>query len=321
MTSRHLVDPALLPILDQSFVWELNAETLPLIRAEGSVMAAEQAATAPPATDLDISERTVPGPSGAPDVRVLVYFPRHAPRPLPALLWIHGGGYVMGSADESDLKARDLAREVHCAVVSVDYRLPPETPHPGPIEDCYAALAWLHEQAASLDIDPLRIAIGGSSAGGGLTAALALLARDRGAVPLTFQLLVYPMLDDRTGSTAEPHPYAGEYQWTAAYNRFGWSSLLGREPGEQDVSPYSAAARAQDLAGLPPAYLSVGALDLFLDEDLEYARRLIRAGVPTELHVYPGAYHGYLAVPDAWMSRAEAANAQSALRRALWPSP
>jgi hypothetical protein len=142
-------------------------------------------------------------------------------------------------------------------------------------------------------VDPTRIAIGGASAGGGLAAALGLLARDRGEVPLAFQLLIYPMLDDRTVTAAEPHPFTGEFVWTPQANYFGWRALLGQEPGSPDVSPYAAAARAESLEGLPPTFISVGTLDLFLEEDLEYARRLIRAGVPTELHVYPGAFHGF----------------------------
>lgn len=317
MTTRHLVDPALTPLLDMFPALPLTRETLPQVRADMAAMAAQMAPAAPTFSDVETTERTVPGPEGAPDVRVFVSVPERAPRPLPGLLYIHGGGYVLGSAEAEETKA--IAREVACAVVSVDYRLAPETPHPGPVEDCYAALKWLHAHARELEVDPTRLAIGGGSAGGGLAAALGLLTRDRGEIPLAFQMLVYPMLDDRTGSTANPHPYTGEFIWTPELNRFGWASLLGRDPGGDDVSPYAAAARANNLAGLPPTYISVGSLDLFLEEDLEYARRLIRAGVPTELHVYPGAYHGYDLVPDAWMSQAEARNTQDALRRALHP--
>jgi acetyl esterase/lipase len=185
-------------------------------------------------------------------------------------------------------------------------------------EDCYAALKWVYTHARDLGVDAARIAIGGESAGGGLTASLALLTRDRGEVPLVFQLLIYPMLDDRTGTLADPHPYTGEYIWTADSNRFGWKALLGQEPGGPDVSPYAAAARAQHLEGLPPAFIGVGTLDLFLEEDLEYARRLIRAGVPTELHVYPGAYHGFLLlVPGARVSQSFARDYLNALTRAF----
>lgn len=317
--SRHLVDPVLVPLLDQNPPIQLSAETLPRLRAERKAMAAQLAAEALPATDIEVREQFVPGRDGAPDVRVLIYLPKHAPRPLPGLLWMHGGGYVVGSADEVDLSVKAVVREARCAAVSVDYRLAPESRHPCPVEDCYAALAWLHSHADGLEVDARRLAIGGASAGGGLAAALGLLARDRGEVPLAFQWLIYPMLDDRTVVASEPHPYTGEFMWTRESNHFGWSALLGCEPGGESVSPYAAAARAKHLEGLPPTYISVGALDLFLEEDLEYARRLLRAGVPTELHVYPGAYHGYQGVSQAWMSLAETRNSVEALRRALHP--
>jgi acetyl esterase/lipase len=250
-------------------------------------------------------------------VRVLVYLPKSAPRPLSALLWIHGGGYVIGSADGDDAQVKSIVDAVGCAAVSVDYRLAPETPHPGPVEDCYAALRWLHGHATELGVDPGCIAIGGASAGGGLAAGLGLLARDRREVPLAYQLLIYPMVDDRTVTAADPHPYTGEFIWTGDANRFGWASYLGQEPGGAETSPYAAAARAESLAGLPPTYLCVGALDLFLEEDLEYARRLMREGVPTELHVYPGAFHGFNMAADAAVSRAYTRDFLDALGRAL----
>ena len=318
MTTRHLVDPELDPALDQFPDFAFTTETLPQIRAAEAEMLAQEAAGLPAYPDIEVTERTVPGPEGAPEVRVLVYIPKNASRPLPALLWIHGGGYVIGTADRDDANVKAIVQQVGCAAVSVDYRLAPETPFPGGIEDCYAALTWLHEQASELGVDPGRLAIGGASAGGGLAAALGLLARDRGQVPLAFQLLIYPMIDDRTAATADPHPYTGEFVWTPQSNLFGWWALLGQNPGGDEVSPYAAAARAENLAGLPPTYVSVGSLDLFLEEDLEYARRLMRAGVPTELHVYPGAYHGYSMTPSAWVSRAEERNSQEALRRALF---
>jgi acetyl esterase/lipase len=317
MSSRHLVDPELDPILDQFPDFAFSTESLPQIRATAAAMLAEETAGLPAFPDIDVTDRTVPGPEGAPDVRVLIYVPKDVPRPMPALLWIHGGGYVIGSADGDDASVKALVQQVGCAAVSVDYRLAPETPFPGGIEDCYAALRWLHEGAGELGVDPSRLAIGGASAGGGLAAALGLLARDRAQVPLAFQLLIYPMLDDRTAATKDPHPYTGEFVWTPNSNLFGWWALLGQDPGGDEISPYAAAARAENLAGLPPTYISVGSLDLFLEEDLEYARRLMRAGVPTELHVYPGAYHGYNMTPTAWVSRTEERNSREALRRAL----
>jgi acetyl esterase/lipase len=317
MTTRHLVDPELVEILDTFPALDFTPESLALVRAslkEGSAQAFVDLPTFP---DIAVSEHFVPGSQGAPDVRVLVYLPTNVSTPLPALLWIHGGGYVIGSADEDAPQATSIVSAVGCAVVSVDYRLAPETPHPGPVEDCYAALTWLYTHAEELGVDTTRIALGGPSAGGGLTAGLALLTRDRGEVPLIFQLLIYPMLDDRTVTSAEPHPYTGEYVWTPGANRFGWTSLLGQEPGGPGVSPYAAAARADHLEGLPPTFICVGSLDLFLEEDLEYARRLTRAGVPTELHVYPGAFHGFNMVADAWISQRFVHDQLDALTRAF----
>lgn len=316
MTTRNLVDPELVEMLDQFPVLTLTTESLPHMRALLAELARQPPAELPDLSALSVSERHVPGAQGAPDVRVLLYQPA-ASAPLPALLWIHGGGYVLGSADQDDLLVKSLVSSVGCVAVSVDYRLAPETPFPGAVEDCYAALRWLYTQASELGVDATRLAIAGASAGGGLAAALGLLTRDRGEVPLAFQLLIYPMLDDRTAAVTEPHPYVGEYVWTPEANRFGWAALLGREPGGSDVSPYAAAARAQRLEGLPPTYLSVGSLDLFLEENLEYARRLMRAGVPTELHVYPGAFHGFNMVTGAQVSRAFVRDQLAALTRAL----
>jgi acetyl esterase/lipase len=317
MDTRHLVDPELVAMLDVFPALSLSTEALPQMRTMLKETMAQMKAAQPEFPDIAVSERRIPGPPGAPDVRVLVYLPKNVATPTPALLWIHGGGYVLGSADEEELNVKRIISATGCAAVSVDYRLAPETPHPGPVEDCYAALKWLHAHANELGVDATRIAIGGASAGGGLTAALALLTRDRGEVPLVFQLLIYPMLDDRTATVKEPHPYTGEFVWTADANRFGWAALLGKEPGGPDVSPYAAAARAERLEGLPPAFINVGTLDLFLEEDLEYARRLMRAGVPTELHVYPGAYHGFNMVADANVSQAFTRDYLNALTRAF----
>lgn len=316
MTTRHLVDPELVALLDQVSDSVLTAEVVRQSRA----MISQAPVNVSPSSALSVSERFIPGPEGAPDVRVLVYLPTSVQEPLPVLLWLHGGGYVMGSADAEDLRVKNVVSALGCAAVSVDYRLAPETPHPGPLEDCYAALQWLAMHADELLIDPHRIAVGGTSAGGGLAAALALLARDRGSVSLVCQCLLAPMLDDRTCTLVQPHPYTGEFIWTPQANRFGWTALLGQEPGGADVSPYAAAARAQHLEGLPSTIITVGALDLFLEEDLEYARRLMRAGVPTELHIHPGAYHGFILVPDARVTQAAWRDQLAALQRAFDPS-
>lgn len=246
-----------------------------------------------------VQDRTIPGPAGAPDVRVLIYAPPGEPAGRrPAILHIHGGGYVIGRADLGDIPNRMLALALGCVVVSVDYRKAPETVWPGPIEDCYAALTWMVGNADALGIDPARIAVAGESAGGGHSAAVAIyarnMARKNGSGPtFCFQLLDSPMLDDRTGTTSDPHPHVGEFIWTPARNRFGWKSLLGMEPGGPDVPAEMVPARVEDYSDLPPAFVHVGALDLFLEEDMEYVRRLTRAGIPAELHVIPGAYHGF----------------------------
>jgi triacylglycerol lipase len=290
--SRRLVAPELLPFLDAMPRMELSVEILPVIRAGAAAM------PPPPLTpELEAvrrEERHVPGAPGDPDVRVLVYTPPGAAAGLrPAYLQIHGGGFVLGTAEMSDLANRMFCAGLDCIVVAVDYRLAPDTPFPGAVNDCHAALRWLAANASALGVDPTRIAIGGESAGGGHAAALALRVRDEGKIPLCLQLLDAPMLDDRTGTGADSHPFAGEFVWRPESNRFGWRCLLGREPGGPAVPAGAVPARAEDLGGLPPTFIIVGALDLFAEENMEYARRLMRAGVPTELHLVPGAYHGY----------------------------
>lgn len=248
-----------------------------------------------PLRAITCEEVFVPGASGAPDVRVLVYRPPDdgSERLRPAVLHMHGGGYVLGSPELNDNGNRAMTLALGVVVVSVDYRLAPETPWPGPLQDCYAVLSWLAAGAAELGIDANRIAIAGESAGGGHAAALALLARDKGGPGIQLQLLDSPMLDDRTGSQGDPHPCNGKFVWTAESNRFGWSALLGGKDAGDGVPKDAIPARTGDLTGLPPTFISVGALDLLLDESLEYTRRLARAGVPVELHVIPGAYHGF----------------------------
>lgn len=309
--TRRLVDPELLPALDGIPSFDVSAETLHDLRAglAGFLPPPESYARA----DVAIEHRVVPG---EPDVPVIVYRPA-GPGPHPVYLAIHGGGYVLGSAADTGMACVRTAAEVGCIVVSPDYRLAPEAPAPAAVEDCHRVLQWLHAEADALGIDRARIAVGGESAGAGLAAALALLARDRGSVPLCFQLLIYPMLDDRTVTRPGGNPHVGEFVWTRQANAFGWRSLLAREPGGEGVSPYAAAARAEDLSGLPPAYVSVGALDLFLEEDLDYARRLMHAGVPVELHVWPGAFHGYEIAAGADVSIRSEAERRAALRRAF----
>jgi triacylglycerol lipase len=316
LASRHLVDPELLPLLDM-------LEALIPSPIDAANLAEQRARSLPlpePGDDgVLIETRMVPGPAGAPDVGLRIYRPSGASGALPVIYHIHGGGYVLGSAETSEPICRPLVAELGCALVSVDYRLAPETPHPGPVEDCYAGLAWLFDNAVAEGFDPARIGVKGESAGGGLAAALALLARDRGRYQLAFQHLIYPMLDDRTGSGTDTHPHVGEFVWQLPSNRFGWASLLGQTPGGPNVSPYAAPARATNLAGLPPTFIYVGTLDLFLEEDIDYARRLLHAGVPVELHLLPGAFHAFELQADAAIARQAGQLSVAALRRFLAP--
>jgi len=313
---RDLIDPSLLPGLDFVPVLELTNESLPAVRAGIEQMSA--VAPEPQDSGVDWREERITAPAGH-ELAVRIYRPSDAAGVLPAVLHIHGGGYVMGSVAINHLSNIELARSASALIVSVDYRLAPETVAPGAVEDCYAALQWLHESAEQLGIDRARIAVRGESAGGGLAAALALLARDRGGPAIAHQNLIYPMLDDRTCITRLP-AHLGAFVWTPQANAFGWRSLLGQEPGSADISPYAAPARADDLAGLPPAFICVGALDLFLVEDMDYARRLIEAGVAAELHVYPRAHHAFDVLPDAPPVRQMKRDAVAALRKALHPA-
>lgn len=224
-----------------------------------------------------------------PPVSVRVHRPRGIEGRLPCIYWMHGGGLVLGRNVGDDPRFDRWCAQLGCVGVSVEYGLAPECKYPGPLEDCYAGLQWVHAQAEELGIDARRIGIGGASAGAGLAAGLALLARDRGELAVAFQALIYPMIDDRqiTVSSQWNDPV-----WPPSANRYGWDSYLGDLKGTE-VPGYAAAARATELQGLPPTYISVGALDGFADEDIEYANRLRHAGVPVQMHVYANAPHGF----------------------------
>lgn len=234
----------------------------------------------------------LPGKHGQADLRLRVY--RSAPKyePTPALLWLHGGGYVIGRPEMDDRVCIQYTLELGISVVSVDYRLSPEHPFPAGLEDGYTSLEWMVSHAQQMGLDSKRIAIGGASAGGGLAAALVQLAVDRKQINPIFQLLVYPMLDDRsvmrTNTNESSYPV-----WNQKSNRFGWESYLGQECGAEDVPIYSVPARRADLSGLPPAWIGVGTEDLFHDEDAAYARRLQEQGVDCEFHPVAGAFHGF----------------------------
>jgi acetyl esterase/lipase len=316
VSTIELVDPDLRDALVQGpLLPPLTAETLMQRRAA----ALTQVAAAPIQNlpDIAASEIHVESAFSAKPIRVLTYRPIASDEPLPAIVHIHGGGFVMGAPEMKDAENRFFASELKCAIYSVDHRLAPESPHPAPVEDIYSVFVWLHANAGQLGLDPARIGIKGESGGGGFAAAAALFARDRHGPKFAFQHLIYPMIDDRSAVRKDLHPYVGEFIWTQENNYFGWRSLLGKEPGSADVSPYVAAARATDVSGLPPTYISVGGLDLFLEENMIYADRLSRAGVPVELHVYPGAYHGFYRVTNARVTKQAERDTREALRRFL----
>lgn len=309
------VDPELRPALEMFPPDLLDLNNIPATRIKLAEMFGML--PAPVIEGVTSEDVYVPGPPGDPEVLVRVYQPANRPATLPGLLWIHGGGYVLGSMADDDARVRQLTKNINAVVVSVDYRLAPEYPFPAPVEDCYAALKWLAANAGQLGVDSERIAIAGASAGGGLTAGLALLARDRAEVKVAFQLPIYPMIDDRN-ITPSSQAITEPRVWNRQSNLLGWQAYLGLEPGGEEVSPYAATTRATDLAGLPPAYIPVGELDLFLDENIEYAQRLMQAGVPTELHVYRGCYHGFdVFAPETGAAQRFTTGYEAALKRTL----
>ncbi len=241
---------------------------------------------------FEVTEICVPGPPGGPDVTLVSARPSGLTGPLPLLYYMHGGAMIMGNAwSVLPRILREWALPLGLAVISVEYRLAPRVQFPEPLEDCYAGLVWAAEHAAELDIDVDRIIIGGKSAGGGLAAALALLARDRGGPGALGQLLLCPMLDDR--ATFSGDQMSGLDVWDVTSSATAWKALLGDRYGAADLPPYAAPARATDLSGLPPAYVDVGSADMLRDEDVAYANAIWQAGGQAELHVWPGAYHGF----------------------------
>lgn len=264
----------------------------------------------------EVSTRLIPGPPGAPDIELLICLPTGAAAPVPAIYHSHGGGLVLGDNRTGIQGMTELAAPHQAAVVSVEYRLAPEARYPGPVEDCYAGLAWTAEHAAELGIDPARIIVGGASAGGGLSAAVALLARDRGGPGLAGQLLLSPMLDDRNDTPSARQAESGP--WNRSSNEFAWTALLGDQRGGPDVPPYAAPARAGDLSGLPPAYIDVGSSETFRDEAVAYASRIWQAGGAAELHVWPGGFHMFSGmIPEAALSKDAAQAPARWLRRLL----
>ena len=247
---------------------------------------------AKPLEDIRVENIFIPAQGRQNKLRLRIYKPKSVDAPTPALLWFHGGGYVLGKPEQDDDYCAHYVRELGITVVSVDYRLAPKHPFPAPLDDCYSALEWIASHSQELHIDNNRIALGGNSAGGGLAAALAQLAHDRQEIKPVFQLLIYPMLDDRTVLRADIDD-SDNVTWTQTSNRFGWESYLGKACGAEAVPAYAVPARRADLSGLPPAWIGVGSLDIFHDEDLAYAQKLKECGVACELTVIPGAFHGF----------------------------
>jgi acetyl esterase/lipase len=312
---RSLIPPELLRPLEGVLAkWgtgDIDASNLPELR---KTIAAQSAAV----QTRGVERRVIPGPPGAPGVPVYIINAGKGGARRPAILHMHGGGFIFGTARQAVPELQKIAHELDCVAVTVDYRLAPETRFPGPLEDNYSALRWLWRSASELGVDTGRIVVMGESAGGGHAAMLAIAARDRREFKLAAQILIYPMLDDRTGSSRTVPPYIGTFIWTRGSNRFGWSSLLGQPAGGKHVPYGSVPSRVADLSRLPPTFIGVGSIDLFVEEDVEYARRLLDSGVQVELNVVPGAYHGFDGIaPDAPLTHRFRAAELGALRRAF----
>lgn len=322
---RDRVDPELRESLDRFLAFTgpggLSAvRDLRKRRETFASMAAKAQARVPPNERVCVEERVASGSAGEPDVRLRVYRPVDATDPLPGLYYLHAGGMVLGAPEHDDIFALAFTEDVGCVTVSPDYRLAPEHPYPAALHDCYAGLVWVIEHADELGIDRQRVAVCGRSAGGGLAAATALLARDRGGPPIAYQMLLYPMLDDRN-ETPSSREITDIGVWDRSANVEAWNWYLSGAAGSPETPAYAAPARASDLSDLPPAFVDTGELDLFRDENVAYAAGLLHARVPTELHVYAGAYHAYddLA-PAANVSRWAMEARTRGLRRRLHPA-
>ena len=283
-------------------------------RAVVAGLLAAQMADVPPNDRVVTEDRMIPGLDGAPDIPVRIYTPADAQGMLlPGILYIHGGGMILGDIEANELTAAMMCEQINAVVVSTGYRKAPEDPHPAQVNDCYAALLWMSEHAAQLEYDPHRLAVYGGSAGGNLAIATALMSRDRSGPDIAFVCAPYPMLDDRN-ELPSTHEVTEVGIWDRAGNIQAWEWFLGGKPADG----YAAPARVEDLSGLPPMFIDVGEMDLFRDEDIAFVARLLQAGVPTEFHVYPGAYHASeVFAPQAELSQRIWQARIAAFRRAL----
>ncbi len=315
-TSKYAIDPEFLPFLS-SLPAISNLEDPKAIAAmrdarDGGLVAVQP----PPRDDVLRRDERVPGRPGDPAVPIRIYTPKAASgESRPGVFEIHGGGFLFGNIAMMDPWCDAVAAHLGAVVVSVEYRLAPEHPFPAGVEDCYAALCWMAGHARELGVDPARIAIAGQSAGGGLAAATALLARDRKGPALCFQLLDIPELDDRL-ETPSMQQFTDTPMWNRPNAVWSWKHYLGPDR-RGEVSPYAAPARATDLSGLPPAYVSTMEFDPLRDEGIDYALRLLQARVQVELHSYPGTFHGSGFIAGAEVSKRAAADAMAALARGL----
>ena len=313
MNTKHLLHRELHPIAESVPAFEFMRDNLDQFRNArlSSAVLGDAGAAGVHREVVVINSSGVTG--GTHEMSCLLYCPKNN-KSAAAYLHIHGGGYVGGRKEYSDPMNTLIAAKLGITVLAVGYRLAPEHPVPAPLDDCYSALAWLHDRAEHLGIDNGRIAIGGESAGGGLAAALAIRARDEGMYPVCHQHLTYPMLDHRTG-TPENYgdPLVGEFVWTRESNQFGWSCYLGSHPAQAPHVP----AMVSDVKGLPPAWMFTVSLDLFRDENISYAQRLLAAGVDTELVVMPGACHGFQLLPNTSLGKRYVNTHLEALGRAL----
>lgn len=311
MSTRHLLDPSLHPLLDLVPSFQFSLENLQRFRNRGRAAVLGDAR----AQGVKREAVTIPGPDY--DVPCLLYVPLKTQTQIQrraGYLHIHGGGYVAGGVKGSDAMNTRIAAELGVVVLTVGYRLAPEHPVPAALDDCYTALGWLHQQAGTLGIDRQRIAVGGESAGGGLAAALAIHARDLGEFAIRHQHLTYPMLDDRTGTEASPgDPLVGEFVWNRHNNQFGWSCYLGDVPAQAPFVP----ARVGRVEGLPSTWMFTGGLDLFRDENIGYAQRLMAAGIAAELVVLPKACHAFQRVSNSPLTQRYIHSHLEALDKAL----